>query len=109
MDNELGQLIHNTLEAESNEFDLAARVMARLPAPSSGGTPRGWRLFWVPALATAGALALFLTLSGHDNSITNDCAIDQLDVTGASATVLKLNETGTTVVWLNEASEEEEL
>ncbi|MSP62967.1 MAG: hypothetical protein EXR72_22055 [Myxococcales bacterium] len=122
---QVGAALRNTLEAEAAGFDIAAAVMARLPAsPATAGvTPisaaRSWRSrargvlgsrsVWLSTAVAAAAAVLLFALpwgGGVAEAATDECEIESLEVTGASATVLRLPATrgeGTsTVVWLDE-------
>jgi hypothetical protein len=113
---DLGALLRHSFAAESEGVDVAAAVMATVSQPRPSlwrrllNAVRSYRMVWIPGLVAAAAVAVFY-LSPWRGAVTNECEIESLEVTGASATVLKLPDSGSdgtsTVIWIDEEEEEE--
>src|SRR5579871_3211129 len=95
---EMGDLLRATFDAETEGFDVAPSVMARLAKKPSlmeraRATLRSYRMVLIPALAAACVVAaIYLVPWRGGNIITDNCDIESLEVEGAAATVLKLHD-----------------
>jgi hypothetical protein len=111
---EVGTAVRSALLGASQKIDVWSGVADRLAAMDEmrkkQTTLRRWRTrarrglaLIVPAVAAAGMLLWFLP--AHPR-VTNDCDIELLDISGVTATVMKVpddsGQGATTVIWMTE-------
>lgn len=111
---QVGTAVRSALLGASQKIDIWSGMEHRLAAVDEARkkqtTLRRWRTrarrglaVLVPAVAAAGML---LWLRSTDPSVTNDCDIELLDVSGVTATVMKVPDASgqgaTTVIWMTE-------
>jgi hypothetical protein len=111
---DVGTAVRSALLGASQKIDIWSGMEHRLAAVDEARkkqtTLRRWRTrarrglaLLVPAVAAAGML---LWLRSTDPRVTNDCDIELLDVSGATATVMKVPDASgqgvTTVIWMTE-------
>ncbi|HEX2569186.1 MAG TPA: hypothetical protein VH877_06455 [Polyangia bacterium] len=111
---EVGTAVRSALLGASQKVDVWSGMAQRLAAVDEARqkqtTLRRWRsrarrglALLVPAVAAAGML---LWIRSTDPRVTNDCDIELLDVSGATATVMEVPDASgqgaTTVIWMTE-------
>jgi anti-sigma factor RsiW len=109
---DVGQAVRGAMDSSTAGFDVWAAVEKEIaPAKVLSFRERLARRrpapVWISTLVAAAAAAAFLLLPARLSALpSNNCDIESLDVTGGSATVMKLDdphgEGTTTVVWLEE-------
>lgn len=112
---DVGLAVRSALLGASQKIDIWSGLEHRLAAVDEARkkqtTLRHWRTrarrgvaLLVPAVAAAAVLLLLRSTDPHD--VTNDCDIELLDVSGATATVMKVPDASgqgaTTVIWMTE-------
>lgn len=107
---ELGGALRSVYAGQAADFDawpaLEKAIAAEKVVPMAR-RPRRRGMMWLSSLtAVAAAAAMLLVFVPRGSHPSNDCEVDEIEVTGAVDTILKLDDDdhggSTTVLWIEE-------